>query len=68
MRANTLALADQPQQQMLRANKPMVQTQRLTNLTNKHVGDRINVELDSRTVAIVDTVERVMAERYAKGK
>ncbi|HKP55730.1 MAG TPA: riboflavin synthase subunit alpha [Polyangiales bacterium] len=44
------------------------ETQRLTNLTNKQVGDRINVELDSRTVAIVDTVERVMAERYAKGK
>lgn len=44
------------------------ETQRLTNLPSKQVGDRINVELDSRTVAIVDTVERVMAERYPKGK
>jgi riboflavin synthase len=27
------------------------------------VGDRVNVELDPRTVAIVDTVERVLVER-----
>ncbi|MDB4975365.1 MAG: riboflavin synthase subunit alpha [Myxococcaceae bacterium] len=39
------------------------ETQRLTNFPNKQVGDRINVELDSRTVAIVDTVERVLLER-----
>jgi riboflavin synthase len=39
------------------------ETQRLTNFKNRNVGDRINVELDARTVAIVDTVERVMAER-----
>lgn len=39
------------------------ETQRLTNFANKRVGDRVNVELDPRTVAIVDTVERVLAER-----
>jgi riboflavin synthase len=41
------------------------ETQRLTNFAEKRVGDRVNVELDARTVAIVDTVERVLAERYA---
>ncbi|HEX5657817.1 MAG TPA: riboflavin synthase subunit alpha [Polyangiales bacterium] len=39
------------------------ETQRLTNFARKRVGDRTNVELDPRTVAIVDTVERVLAER-----
>lgn len=39
------------------------ETQRLTNFAHKRVGDRVNVELDPRTVAIVDTVERVLAER-----
>jgi riboflavin synthase len=39
------------------------ETQRLTNFARKRVGDRTNVELDPRTVAIVDTVERVVAER-----
>ncbi len=39
------------------------ETQRLTNFPNKQVGDRINVELDPRTVAIVETVERVLRER-----
>jgi riboflavin synthase len=38
-------------------------TQRLTGLGEKSVGDRLNVELDARTVAIVDTVERVLAAR-----
>ena len=37
---------------------------RLTNLGNKGVGDRVNIELESKTVAIVDTVERVLEERY----
>jgi riboflavin synthase len=41
------------------------ETQRLTNFARKSVGDFVNVELDPRTVAIVDTVERVLAERYA---
>jgi riboflavin synthase len=44
------------------------ETQRVTKLSHKQPGDRVNVELDARTVAIVDTVERVMAERYPVGK
>ena len=39
------------------------ETLRLTNLGEKNEGDRVNIELDARTVAIVDTVERVLAER-----
>lgn len=35
-----------------------------TSLGAKGVGSRVNVELDARTVAIVDTVERVMAQRF----
>jgi riboflavin synthase len=42
------------------------ETLRLTNFASKQVGDRINVELDAKTVAIVDTVERVLAERYTQ--
>jgi riboflavin synthase len=39
------------------------ETVKLTNLGELRAGDRVNVELDARTVAIVDTVERVLAER-----
>lgn len=39
------------------------ETIRLTNLGNKRPGDRVNIELDARTVAIVETVERVLARR-----
>jgi riboflavin synthase len=39
------------------------ETLRLTNFANRQVGDLVNVELDPRTVAIVDTVERVLAAR-----
>jgi riboflavin synthase len=39
------------------------ETLRVTNFAHKQVGDRVNVELDARTVAIVETVERVLAER-----
>jgi len=39
------------------------ETLRLTRLGQKRLGDRLNIELDPRTVAIVDTVERVMEER-----
>jgi riboflavin synthase len=39
------------------------ETLRLTNLGHKRPGDRVNIELDARTVAIVDTVERVLAQR-----
>lgn len=34
-----------------------------THFGTRRVGDRLNLELDSRTVAIVDTVERVLAAR-----
>jgi len=44
------------------------ETLRLTNLGRRAVGDRVNVELDPRTVAIVDTVERVLAERHASDR
>jgi len=40
------------------------ETLRLTNLGRKQPGDRVNIELDARTVAIVETVERVLAERF----
>lgn len=39
------------------------ETVRVTNFAKKQVGERVNVELDPRTVAIVETVERVLAER-----
>lgn len=39
------------------------ETQRLTGFADKRVGDQVNVELDPRTVAIVETVERVLAAR-----
>lgn len=39
------------------------ETLRLTNLGRKQPGARVNIELDARTVAIVDTVERVLASR-----
>jgi riboflavin synthase len=39
------------------------ETLRLTNFGTKQAGDRVNVELDPRTVAIVDAVERVLEER-----
>jgi len=42
------------------------ETLRRTNFAEKQVGDRVNVELDPRTVTIVDTVERVLAERLAR--
>jgi riboflavin synthase len=35
-----------------------------TNFSLMKVGDAVNVELDQQTQVIVDTVERVMAERY----
>lgn len=39
------------------------ETLRVTNFAKKGAGDKVNVELDARTVAIVETVERVLAER-----
>lgn len=39
------------------------ETLRLTTFGTKGVGDRVNVEIDPQTQAIVETVERVLAER-----
>lgn len=39
------------------------ETLQRTNIGARQVGDRINIEIDPQTQAIVDTVERVMAER-----
>lgn len=39
------------------------ETLRVTNFDQRQVGDRVNVELDQRTVTIVDTVERVLASQ-----
>ncbi len=38
------------------------ETLKLTNLGQKKVGDRVNIELDSSTQAIVDTVERYLSQ------
>jgi riboflavin synthase len=42
------------------------ETLRRTNLGRRLAGDRVNIELDARTVAIVDTVERVLDERLSR--
>jgi riboflavin synthase len=39
------------------------ETLRLTTFGKRDVGDLVNIEFDTQTVAIVDTVERVMASR-----
>ncbi len=39
------------------------ETLKLTNLDNSKVGGFLNIEIDSQTQAIVDTVERVLAKR-----
>ena len=41
------------------------ETLKRTTLGRKTEGSRVNVELDARTVAVVDTVERVLAARGA---
>ncbi|PSB82703.1 riboflavin synthase, partial [Photobacterium damselae subsp. damselae] len=33
------------------------------NLKSRQVGDVINIEIDPQTQAVVDTVERMMAQR-----
>lgn len=38
-----------------------------TNIGTRRPGDRINIEIDPQTQAIVDTVERVLAERLGAG-
>lgn len=39
------------------------ETLRLTNLGRKRPSERVNIELCARTVAVVNTIERVLAER-----
>jgi len=39
------------------------ETLKLTNLDLSTVGESLNIEIDSQTQAIVDTVERVLAKR-----
>ncbi|MFC3907573.1 riboflavin synthase subunit alpha [Legionella dresdenensis] len=39
------------------------ETLRLTNFANKQINDRVNIELDHKTKTIVDTVERVLADK-----
>lgn len=40
------------------------ETLAITTLGQKQVGDRLNIELDQQTQTIVQTVERIMAERF----
>lgn len=42
------------------------ETLQITNLGTKQVGDKLNIELDQQTVTIIRTVERLLAERFAK--
>ena len=39
------------------------ETLRVTTFGQRKVGDAVNLELDAQTVAIVDTVERVLDSR-----
>ena len=39
------------------------ETLQRTNLASREVDDRVNIEIDPQTQAIVDTVERVLAQR-----
>ena len=41
------------------------ETLSITTLGQKQPGDRLNIELDQQTQTIVQTVERIMAERFA---
>jgi riboflavin synthase len=36
-----------------------------TTLGKKRLGDKVNIEIDPQTQAVVDTVERVLANREA---
>jgi riboflavin synthase len=40
------------------------ETLKRTNFSLLNEGDEVNIEIESQTQVIVDTVERVMAERY----
>jgi riboflavin synthase len=43
------------------------ETLSITTLGQKRPGDRLNIELDQQTQTIVQTVERIMAERFSSG-
>jgi len=43
------------------------ETLQRTNLGTRREGEQVNIEIDPQTQAIVDTVERVLAERAASG-
>jgi len=38
---------------------------RLTTLGNKSEGDRVNIEIDAMTQAVVETTKRMMQQREA---
>jgi len=42
------------------------ETLRMTSFGDKAVGDAVNLEIDRQTQVIVDTVERVLAERLRR--
>jgi riboflavin synthase len=42
------------------------ETLAITTLGQKRAGDTLNIELDQQTQTIVQTVERIMAERFAR--
>ena len=44
------------------------ETLQRTTLGNKKLGQRVNIEIDPQTQAVVDTVERVLASREAAAK
>lgn len=44
------------------------ETLRMTSFGDKTEGDRVNLEIDRQTQVIVDTVERVLAQRLAEMK
>jgi len=43
------------------------ETLQRTNIGTRKPGDRINIEIDPQTQAIVETVERIMEQRYYTG-
>jgi riboflavin synthase len=44
------------------------ETLQRTNIGTRGVGDRVNIEIDPQTQAIVDTVERILPEFYRRGE
>ena len=42
------------------------ETLQRTIIAQKKIGDKVNLEIDSQTQAVVDTVERYLAEKVQK--